>query len=86
MYSTLITVEQLQALQSSGQPLMVFDCSFDLTQPLAGRAMFQDSHIAGAVYADLNTDLEVYEDDRVIVTRRDPMPGLITQIITAAIP
>ena len=59
MYTTLISVAQLQALQSSGAPLQVFDCSFDLAQPEAGRAMFAQSHIAGAVYADLNTDLSI---------------------------
>lgn len=57
MYTTLISVEQLKALQASGTPRMVFDCSFDLAQPQAGRAMFAESRIAGAVYADLNTDL-----------------------------
>jgi thiosulfate/3-mercaptopyruvate sulfurtransferase len=34
-YSTLITVAQLQALQASGAPLQVWDCSFDLMQPAA---------------------------------------------------
>jgi thiosulfate/3-mercaptopyruvate sulfurtransferase len=36
---------------------MVFDCSFDLMQPAAGRAMFRESHVPGAVYADLDTAL-----------------------------
>ena len=30
-YTTLISAEQLQQLMKSGQPLRVFDCSFDLT-------------------------------------------------------
>ena len=78
MYSTLITVEQLQALKASGQPLMVFDCSFDLAQPLAGRAMFEDSHIAGAVYADLNTDLSAKGDPHTTGAQsggRHPLPS-----------
>ena len=62
MYTTLISVTQVQALQSSGAPLQVFDCSFDLARPQAGRAMFAQSHIAGAVYADLNTDLSAKGD------------------------
>ena len=41
MYTTLISVEQLQALRASGQPHTVFDCSFLLTDPPAGEAMFQ---------------------------------------------
>ena len=35
-YTTLISVPELQSLLHSGQPLMVFDCSFDLTQPTLG--------------------------------------------------
>ena len=78
MYTTLITVAQLQALHSSGAPLQVFDCSFDLTQPEAGRAMFAQSHIAGAVYADLNTDLSVKGDPAVtgaLSGGRHPLPA-----------
>jgi thiosulfate/3-mercaptopyruvate sulfurtransferase len=78
MYTTLISVAQLQALHSSGAPLQVFDCSFDLTQPEAGRAMFAQSHIAGAVYADLNTDLSVKGDPAVtgaLSGGRHPLPA-----------
>lgn len=57
-YSPLITVAQLQALQqSSPLQLMVFDCSFELAQPTAGAEQFAQSHIAGAVYANLDKDL-----------------------------
>ena len=78
MYTTLISVAQLQALQESGAPLQVFDCSFDLAQPQAGRAMFAQSHIAGAVYADLNTDLSVKGDPTVtgaLSGGRHPLPA-----------
>ena len=78
MYTTLISVAQLQALQASGAPLQVFDCSFDLAQPQAGRAMFAQSHIAGAVYADLNTDLSVKGDPAVTGAMsggRHPLPA-----------
>jgi len=57
MYTTLISAEQLQALQASGQPLMVFDCSFDLTDPAAGEKQYREAHIPGAVYANLDTAL-----------------------------
>ena len=57
MYTTLISAEQLKALQASGQPLMVFDCSFDLMQPAAGEQQYREAHIPGAVYANLDTDL-----------------------------
>ena len=56
-YSTLISAEQLQQLMKSGQPLRVFDCSFDLLQPHVGEQRYLESHIPGAVYADLETAL-----------------------------
>jgi thiosulfate/3-mercaptopyruvate sulfurtransferase len=57
MYTTLISVEQLQALQHGGQPLMVFDCSFELMNPEAGEQHYLAAHIPGAVYANLDTAL-----------------------------
>ena len=57
MYTTLISAPQLQSLQASGAPLMVFDCSFDLAQPQAGAQQYAQAHIPGAVYANLDTDL-----------------------------
>jgi thiosulfate/3-mercaptopyruvate sulfurtransferase len=36
---------------------MVFDCSFDLMNPQAGPQMFEQAHIPGAVYANLDTAL-----------------------------
>ena len=56
-HTTLISAEQLQALTKNGQPLRIFDCSFDLTQPHAGVQNYLASHIPGAVYADLETAL-----------------------------
>lgn len=37
--------------------LCVVDCRFDLLEPEAGRRAWLDSHIPGAVYADLDKDL-----------------------------
>lgn len=54
MYTTLISVEQLQSLTT---PHMVFDCTFDLTQPDAGQQAYLAAHIPGAVYAHLDTAL-----------------------------
>ena len=56
-YTTLISAPQLQALQASGTPLMVFDCSFDLAQPALGAQQYDSAHIPGAVYAHLDNDL-----------------------------
>jgi thiosulfate/3-mercaptopyruvate sulfurtransferase len=56
-YTTLISAGQLQALMHSGQPLRIFDCSFDLMQPHAGEQQYLAAHIPGAIYADLETAL-----------------------------
>lgn len=57
MYTTLISVAQLQDLQRSGQRHMLFDCSFELMQPQAGAAHYAASHIPGALHADLDRNL-----------------------------
>ena len=56
-YTTLISAGQLASLNThkNSQPLTVFDCSFDLTQPAAGYEHYLASHIAGALYARLDT-------------------------------
>ena len=56
-YTTLISAAQLQALIASGQPLRIFDCSFDLMQAHQGEKQYVASHIPAAVYADLETAL-----------------------------
>jgi thiosulfate/3-mercaptopyruvate sulfurtransferase len=56
-YTTLISVAQLQSLQASGTPIHLWDCSFDLMNPAAGPAAFAQTHIAGARYVHLDTDL-----------------------------
>ena len=57
MYTTLIDVADLQALQAQGAPLMVFDCTFDLMNPAAGEQQYRQAHIPGAVYANLDSAL-----------------------------
>ncbi len=73
-YSTLITVEQLQALQQSDAPLVVFDCSFELTNPTAGPAQFAEQHIAGARYAHLDEHLSAKGDKAAVNGGRHPLP------------
>jgi len=75
-YTTLISVEQLQALQASGAPYRVFDCSFDLMRPEAGAAQYRAAHIPGAMYANLDTDLSAKhgrpsQDGRVLAANED---------------
>jgi thiosulfate/3-mercaptopyruvate sulfurtransferase len=79
-YDTLISAEQLQALQAAGTPLMVFDCSFDLMKPAAGAAQFLELHVAGAVYAGLDEALSAPhglpgKDGAVVVAHDDGVPA-----------
>lgn len=74
--SPLISAQQLQQLLASGQPCMVFDSSFDLRQPSAGRAQYLQAHIPSAVYADLDTDLSAQPDDPQPASGgRHPLPS-----------
>jgi thiosulfate/3-mercaptopyruvate sulfurtransferase len=77
-YTTLISAAELQALSTSGQPLMVFDCSFDLMQPDVGTAQYLEAHIPGAVYAHLDTALSAKGDRAVtgaVSGGRHPLPS-----------
>ena len=77
MYTTLISAPELQALLARGKHCKVFDCSFDLTQTQAGVAMFEEAHIAGAVYAHLDTALSAKGDPAVTQAAsggRHPLP------------
>ena len=65
-YTHLITAHQLQALQASGAPLVVFDCSFDLADPAKADALFADKHIAGARQAHLDRDLSAHSADEAV--------------------
>lgn len=56
-YTTLINTTELQALYASGDPVMVFDCSFDLMTPDTGTTQFAQAHIPGAVHMHLDHDL-----------------------------
>ncbi|HSV48198.1 MAG TPA: sulfurtransferase, partial [Ramlibacter sp.] len=66
MHNLLISAEELMALQDSGARLMVFDCSFDLMNPLGGEEQYRKAHIPGAVFASLDhalSDLGVVGPD-----------------------
>jgi thiosulfate/3-mercaptopyruvate sulfurtransferase len=74
MYTTLISVAQLQALQTSGAALAVFDCTFDLMNPPAGHAQFAEQHIAGAQHADLDKHLATHDPALRVNGGRHPLP------------
>ena len=56
-YSTLISVEQLQALREAATPLVLLDCGFDLGDPGAGERAHAAGHLPGARYVHLDRDL-----------------------------
>jgi len=49
----LLDPEDLRA----GHTAVIFDCRFSLADPGAGRALYEQGHIPGAHYLDLNLDL-----------------------------
>ena len=75
MYTTLISVAQLQALQEKGAALMVFDCSFELMNPSAADTLFAQSHITGAVQAHLERDLSSHDASSAVNGGRHPLPS-----------
>ncbi len=70
-HTTLIQAAELQALQASGAPLAVFDCSFDLADTEAGRSAYRANHVPGARYLHLDTDLSAAKTGR---NGRHPLP------------
>lgn len=54
MYDKLISTGELAVLRTSGAPLIVFDCTFDLMNPSSGEEQYRKAHIPGAVYAHLD--------------------------------
>jgi len=74
MYTTLISAAQLQSLQTSGAPLAVFDCTFDLMNPAAGHTQFVEQHIAGAQHADLDEHLATHDPALRVNGGRHPLP------------
>ena len=76
MFSTLISAEQLVNLSKSpDQPLMIFDCTFDLTKPELGQQQFDEAHIPGAVYVNLDKHLSSKNDLAAASGGRHPLPS-----------
>ncbi len=70
----LISVNQLQVLIDSEQSFTLFDCQFDLMDVAKGFDLYQNQHIPGASYLDLEEDLS----GTIVqgVTGRHPLPGV----------
>ena len=54
---TLVSAADLRTQMASSNPPVVLDCSFDLTNPEAGRVAYSSGHLPGAQYVHLEADL-----------------------------
>ena len=53
----LITANQLEEIINSGENVLLCDCRFDLVDPQAGKKAYEESHMLGAIYVDLDQDM-----------------------------
>ena len=74
MHTTLISVKELQNLQTSKADYLVFDCTFDLSNRDAGNQQYAEQHIVGALRADLETHLSTHNDAERANGGRHPLP------------
>ena len=75
MTQPLISAVALRAMLASGSPLLLCDCSFDLTDPGAGAQAYLQRHLPGALYLNLDTDLSEPPASRVAGGGRHPLPS-----------
>jgi thiosulfate/3-mercaptopyruvate sulfurtransferase len=75
MHKLLISASELQSLMGSAQPFLVFDCSFDLSSPDAGRQQFEAQHIPGSVYVHLDEHLSDKSGGDRASGGRHPLPS-----------
>ncbi len=57
IYNTLISADELHALQQDGCAPVVLDCGFDLADVAAGRRAYDAGHLPGSRYVHLGDDL-----------------------------
>ena len=75
MYTTLIQLPELLALQSSHTSVVLLDTQFDLTSSDAGEKKYMQSHVPGSHYAHLERDLSSPKHDASGRFRgRHPLP------------
>ena len=70
----LIAAEDLRARLQAGEPIRIFDCSFDLTNPAAGEQQYLQAHLPGARFADLERDLSAHPPEPAMSGGRHPLP------------
>jgi thiosulfate/3-mercaptopyruvate sulfurtransferase len=74
MTAPLISAPALRALLSSGTPVLVCDCRFDLAAPAAGLAGYLEGHVPGAQYLNLDHDLSAHGSQPAVCAGRHPLP------------
>lgn len=79
MSKPLVTAAELHS-RLSDAAVRVFDCRYALMDPAHGRAQYEKSHIPGAVFIDMNTDLSA--PHVAGKTSRHPLPDKATWITT----
>ena len=70
--SPLITANQLEEIINSGEEVLLCDCRFDLADPTIGKKSYEESHIPGAIYVDLDKDLSAEKNGS---NGRHPLPS-----------
>jgi thiosulfate/3-mercaptopyruvate sulfurtransferase len=68
----LISANQLEELLNSGENVLLCDCRFDLADPLSGKKSYEESHIPGAIYVDLDNDMS---GNKTGSNGRHPLPS-----------
>ncbi len=68
----LISANQLEEIINSGENVLLCDCRFDLADPLSGKKSYEESHIPGAIYVDLDQDLS---GSKTGTNGRHPLPS-----------
>ena len=68
----LISSNQLEEIINSGENVLLCDCRFDLVDPLVGKKSYEESHIPGAIYVDLDNDLS---GTKTGTNGRHPLPS-----------
>jgi thiosulfate/3-mercaptopyruvate sulfurtransferase len=68
----LITANQLEEIINSGEDVLICDCRFDLVDHEAGKKAYEEGHIPGAIYVDLDRDLS---GEKTGQNGRHPMPS-----------
>lgn len=74
MSQAIITATALQALMQREPKLCIIDSTHYLDDPPRGRREFEVSHIAGALYADLETELSTHDPAQALNGGRHPLP------------